>query len=351
MEVIDLTQDSSDGEVESVEVKPSVWGRDKKHVAVSVSALRARRDRLMGTSIPRKTRAAPLLLPSTPSVVPAGVETSSRLPTPAPTVSRAPGMRPFQIDLLHLASDFSVGDLPFDVAELPTFDRKTWTRLATHRYQFQVAPKEDERAECSEALLSQLRYAFGISAFDSGLEPSIAYPTVAHTIHRFVDITFYSKEHHDRARNALLHWKTVKLTPWLHAAYVPHPWFPIQFTYPKEYVHNHADFFPKVHAALVRSDFGKMGKLVAAWVMPNGYPHSVDFIPQRGERDEQPQFVVVLKSKQAQRPQVRLPPYVNVEGTWVKVYWPDRPKLCDYCKAADDGHLNDQCTRRPRKTL
>ncbi len=181
-----------------------------------------------------------------------------------------------------------MGDLPFDVAELPTFDRKTWTRLATHRYQFQVAPKEDERAECSEALLSQLRYAFGISAFDSGLEPSIAYPTVAHTIHRFVDITFYSKEHHDRARNALLHWKTVKLTPWLHAAYVPHPWFPIQFTYPKEYVHNHADFFPKVHAALVRSDFGKMGKLVAAWVMPNGYPHSVDFIPQRGERDEQP---------------------------------------------------------------
>ncbi|SPO28324.1 uncharacterized protein UTRI_04721 [Ustilago trichophora] len=400
-------------------VKPSIVKRSATQERSSdLNHLARRRVKLMsiakkrpgyGPFIERENKSAGLLVVSSKLTpfFPSGASFSDRPPSPSPSFAQANsslkrqkpklglGMRRFQIERVWSNAEMVDDEMPFAIEEIPSFERKSWTSLNTHRHKFLSPchfPKtESKQDDCVVELKKQLLSHLRLSCWPVGQEPEITFPKIDGVMHAFVDIRYKTQKQHDVGRDPKppLRIGCDPLTPWVHAAFVDEKnWWVVQVTHPdhtpnlqgwysdKE-LKDMRDFCADLIRGLHDSRLKCVGKAIAGWLLPLGFPHSPDYIPSKGTV-RRPEYIILFKRTLDQRlniAQLKLQPYVEVVefklydddqddeetwmnrmmqedlemSTWAKVRWEGRPDLCDYCKDALDGHLNNGCHKRPSR--
>ena len=138
----------------------------------------------------------------------------------------------------------------------------------------------------------------------------ISFPKIEGVDHEFVDILFKTSHQHNVGRDPKpkLRGGYDPLIPWLHAAYIDEcEWCVIQVIHPyytpnlngkyskgeRKDLELYAGFFI---TALKHTPFADIGKVVGAWLLTLGFPHSED-VQVKGEKElvSKPEYVFVLK--------------------------------------------------------
>ncbi|KAJ9474098.1 Protein kinase [Pseudozyma hubeiensis] len=283
---------------------------------------------------------------------------------------RAPGARPYTIKLIHHHPPlFSPHSQPFDIDEVPSFERGSWLSLCSHRYLVESGayPTDHQsRVSTAELLKTQLLTLFSLSSWPLGEEPRISFPVISNSGgKKFIDIRVTSEQQFEAIRD-LVAFRDMGLIlkPFLHGAFVDDSRFLLlQFSHPRV----KASIFSELstddaaqletfatHARSALSTcprLSRLGETIAMWLLPDGFPHNPELEVENGW-ERIPAYIVLMKRNDAGK---MIPPsHLNVieaEGhVWIKLWWNDRPvDLCNYCKSAVDGHTNAQCRRTSRR--
>lgn len=314
---------------------------------------------------PRARARGLLLPPNTGTLFPDGAEILDRPPSPPPIdpvhPPRGRGMKPFDYHLIHTTTTTSGGcNLPFSVGEIPSFNRKTWGDLNSHRYIFESSLhypcSVEAQASLVVSLKKQLLQLLREDGWKEGEEPDITFPRVEGVLHNFVDIRYKTKNQHAKGRDPrpTLRAQCDPITPWQHTAWVDRQWIVIQFSHPSPTaeldINEMVKFYTHFQNSIPDSPLEQLGIPHSAYVLPNGFPHNTDFIPTNPPV-EHPEYILIFHNPSNHN--FFLPPYLQLndggKGEYVKLWWNHRPDLCDYCKDSLDGHLNPNCTRKNKR--
>ncbi|GAC92896.1 protein kinase [Pseudozyma hubeiensis SY62] len=283
---------------------------------------------------------------------------------------RAPGARPYTIQLIHHhPSHFSPSSQPFDIDEVPSFERGSWLSLCSHRYLVESGAyptDEQSRVTAAEVIKPQLLRLFDLSGWPCGGEPRISFPVITNSGgKKFLDIRVTEEQQFEAIRNLIAVPRMgLMLKPFLHGAFVDDSRFLLlQFSHPRVKA--------SIFSSMSTSDTSQLesfstqcllaistcprlsniGSIIAMWLLPDGFPHNPELeVENKWERI--PAYIVLIKRNAA--PKFILPSHLNVieahGNVWIKLWWNDKPvDLCNYCKSALDGHTNAECTRASRR--